>query len=185
MLVGMMGAGKSAVGRLLAERLERPFVDADDALEAKLGRTIPQVFAEDGEDGFRREESAVLTDLLDRRPAPVIATGGGVVVRAANREVLRERATVVWLQAPVAELARRVGSGSGRPLLAGDPLATLTELEAARGPLYADVAGLVLDTTDRDPGALAEQVASELRGRGERRGLQGAERPVPASGASA
>ena len=162
MLVGMMGAGKSAVGRLLAERLARPFVDADDALQAKLARTIPQVFAEDGEDRFRREESGVLIDLLDQRPAAVVAAGGGVVVRDANREVLRERATVVWLQAPIGELVRRVGSGSGRPLLSGDPVGALTELEAARSPLYAEVAGLVLDTADRDPALLAEELAAAL-----------------------
>lgn len=159
-LIGMMGVGKSAVGRALARRIGRPFVDGDDAVVARDGRPIARIFAEDGEDAFRDLEARVLAGLLDRHPPVVLAAGGGIVVRAENRRLLRDRASVIWLRAPVEELAERVGSGAGRPLLADDPLATLRVLERQRAPWYAEVAEVVLDTAHRRP----EQLSDELVG---------------------
>lgn len=157
-LIGMMGAGKSAVGRLVAQQLARPFVDGDAAVEARAGCSVPQLFAQRGEDGFRAVEAEVLDELLDRRPPVVLAAGGGVVVLPANRRALHDRAQVVWLRAPVDELLERVGDGSGRPLLAGDPAGALSELEARRSPWYAEAAHVTIDTARRP----APQVAAEV-----------------------
>lgn len=161
-LVGMMGAGKSVVGRLVARRLDCAFVDADDAVEARAGRPIPQIFADDGEDRFRDLETAVLADLVDTEQRVVVAAGGGAVVRPDNRELLRRRATVVWLRAPVEELVERVGKGSGRPLLAEDPQRALTALEAQRAPWYAATAHVVVDTARRRPHEVAAEVVGSL-----------------------
>jgi shikimate kinase len=161
-LVGMMGVGKSAVGRVLARRLARPFVDADVAIAERAGRPVGDIFAADGEAGFRDLEADVLDELLDRRPPVVLAAGGGVVVRPGNRRALRDRATVVWLQAPIDDLVRRVGSGRGRPLLRHDPAATLARLLHERGPWYAEVAGLAVDTAGRRPDDVADELARAL-----------------------
>jgi shikimate kinase len=163
-LVGMMGAGKTAVGRVLAHDLSRPFADADVEVEVEAGRTIPEVFEHDGEAAFRDLEARVLCRLLGRRPPAVVATGGGVVERRENRRLLRERAVVVWLRAPVDELLERVGGGRGRPLLAQDPAGVLEHLAAQRQPWYAEVADVVVDTGRRSPGAVAGDVARRLAG---------------------
>lgn len=161
-LIGMMGVGKSAVGRALARRLRRPFVDGDDAVVARAGRPIARIFAEDGEEAFRDLEARVLAEVLDRQPPVVLAAGGGVVVRPGNRHFLRDRASVVWLRAPVEELAERVGSGAGRPLLAGDPVGTLRRLERQRAPWYAEAAEVVLDTQRRRPDELTDELVALL-----------------------
>jgi shikimate kinase len=144
-----MGSGKTTVGRRLASELERPFVDADEVLEERSGRTIAEIFATDGEEAFRDLEAQVLQDLLDRDDAPVIASGGGVVVREGNRRALTERddVLVVWLTASPGFLASRVEQAAQqarRPLLAGEPSpqAVLERLSAERGPLYEEVADL-------------------------------------------
>ena len=161
-LVGMMGAGKSSVGRLVARRLGRPFVDGDAAVEARAGTSVPQLFASRGEDGFRALEAEVLDELLDRRPPVVLAAGGGVVVLPANRRALQQRARVVWLRAPVDELLERVGDGSSRPLLAQDPEAVLRDLEARRRPWYAEAAHLTVDTARRPPAQVADEVVRRV-----------------------
>ncbi len=147
--VGMMGTGKSTVGRRVAKRLELPFVDADEALEKATGRSIPDWFAADDEVGFRDAEERVLATLLEAEEPTVIATGGGAVVREANRARLRKSpATVVWLRASPAFLARRVDQKpdrAGRPLLAVDPKATLERIEQERHDQYAEVADMVID----------------------------------------
>jgi 5-deoxy-5-amino-3-dehydroquinate synthase len=163
-LVGLMGSGKSAVGPLVARRLGRRLVDADHELERRAGRAIKDIFATDGEATFRRLESEVLADLLAGPEPLVLATGGGVVLADANRAVLRARATVVWLDAPVAVLAQRVGSDPDRPLLGGDPHASLSRLAAERGRFYRDAADHVLDTEDRLPEQVAEVVIALVRG---------------------
>ncbi len=146
-LIGLMGAGKSRVGRLCARALDWPFVDADREAERDAGLSLPRLFAGRGEAGFREVESAVLARLAGL-PAPlVVATGGGVVEREGNRRVLAREFTVVWLRVDPAEAARRLAGGSGRPLLAaGEPAVVLAGLAASRDPLYAALADHVLDT---------------------------------------
>jgi shikimate kinase len=166
-----MGSGKTTVGRRVAKLLARDFVDADEALEEATGRSIAEIFGEDGEDAFRALELQVLHDLL-ARPAPtVIAAGGGVVVREEARDRLRGRdVTVVWLDATPAFLASRIETKAHRPLLAGaePPRAVLERLDAARRPLYAEVADIVVDvvpfhvTEDRPKDALAGQIARQV-----------------------
>lgn len=146
-LVGMPGAGKSSVGRRLAKRLDRPFVDADDELVRRSGRSVRDWFAREGETAFRTAESALLADLLAAPGASVVAAGGGVVLAEGNRALLAgDRATVVWLRAGVPYLLSRVlQKQDHRPLLDEDPEAALTRLHEARTPLYAEVADHVLD----------------------------------------
>ena len=145
-LVGMMGAGKTTVGRRLARRLERPFVDADRELEARLGVPIPTIFELEGESGFRRREAAIIDELTRREPI-VLATGGGAVLDPANRAALHERGRVVYLRASVGDLWHRLRRDKVRPLLkAPDPRARIEELVRLRDPLYREVAHLVVDT---------------------------------------
>lgn len=175
-LVGLMGSGKTTVGKRLAARLERPFVDADDALEERAGRPIAEIFAADGEDAFRDLETKVLGELLDRADAPVIASGGGVVVREANRALLTDTdgVLVIWLNAGPAFLASRIeqkAQKANRPLLAGDESAhvVLERLSAERGPLYAEVADLEVQvepyhrSEDKPKRAMAEDLAEHVR----------------------
>jgi shikimate kinase len=164
-LIGMMGAGKSAVGRALAHRLGRPFVDADDALVERTGRSIGEVFEAEGEPGFRAIESTVLAELLTAEPPGVIATGGGVVIGPGNRALLRRHATVIWLRASVDELVDRVGRGRGRPLLADDPAGTLARLLDERSTWYREAADIVVDTDRSSPEDLAERIVTLLADR--------------------
>ncbi|HEX7135914.1 MAG TPA: shikimate kinase [Iamia sp.] len=145
-LVGMPGSGKSSVGRRLAKRLDRPFVDADDELVRRSGRSVRDWFADEGEPAFRAAEGELLADLLAAPGPSVIAAGGGVVLAPANRVLLRERALVVWLRAGVPYLLSRVEQKQDhRPLLDEDPEAALTRLAEARTPLYEEVAHLTVD----------------------------------------
>lgn len=147
-LVGLMGVGKSAVGRRLADRMGRPFVDTDADVAALARSTIAELFEREGEAAFRARESSALLEALAVRPPAVVATGGGVVLAERNRRLLTEQATVVWLDASPEVLAERVGAGQDRPLLAGDdPLVRLRQLDEARRPHYEAVAGLVVDAT--------------------------------------
>src|SRR5690606_27867321 len=145
-LVGLMGVGKSTVGRRLAKELARPFADVDEQVELRAGLVIPRLFEERGEEAFRTLEAEVLADLLDRPEPLVVAAGGGAVTRAENRARLRAaRAVVVWLQASPAFLAARTDP-THRPLLAGDdPAGALARLLAERRPLYAAAADLAVD----------------------------------------
>ena len=146
-LVGLSGTGKSTVAANLAERLGRPSLDTDRMVERRRGATVAEVFAREGEAAFREVESEVLAEVL-AGPASVIATGGGAILAAGNRRLLRERATVVWLRADPDELERRVvASPESRPLLRDDPAAALRRLAVERDPLYREVADLVVDTT--------------------------------------
>lgn len=142
-----MGAGKSTVGRRLARAWGRAFVDLDDAIVAAAGRPIPELFADEGEAGFRDRETAALRAALAEPTPAVVATGGGVVLRDENRALLGDRAVVVWLDAEVEALAARVGDGTGRPLLADTPAERLRALDIARRPLYEAVADLRIDTS--------------------------------------
>ena len=136
-LVGLMGVGKSTVGRRLAVRLGLPFVDADQEIEEAAGMTISDIFARYGEPFFRDGERRVIARLVDGSPK-VIATGGGAFIDPATRALILERATAIWLDADIPTLAERVSRRSGRPLVDGkDPLKVLTELAAVRNPIYA------------------------------------------------
>lgn len=160
-LVGMMGVGKSTVGRRAAQRLGWPFVDADAAIESRAGCTVREVFARDGEPAFRDLEAEVLADLLDAERPTVIAAGGGAVLRDTNRDVARRRAEVVWLRArPETLLARLGGKADARPLLDGDAAGKVRRLVVERAPAYAAAAHHVIDvdelTAEQTVTALAE-----------------------------
>jgi len=147
-LVGMMGVGKSTVGRALARVMDRPFFDSDDEVVARTGRTVTEIFAVDGEPAFREVESEVMADLLARDVPGVIAAAGGSVVAPSTRRRLAQSAIVVWLTAPVDTLVSRTATGTHRPALATDPVGTLTRLSSEREALYAEVADLRVDATE-------------------------------------
>lgn len=145
-LVGMMGAGKTTIGRGLARALSRQFLDVDLVLEERCGVRVPVIFELEGEDGFRRRETAAL-DECSRISGVVLATGGGAVLAERNRRMLKERGTVVYLRARAEELYQRTRYDRNRPLLqTADPLGRITELLGQREPLYEEIADLVIDT---------------------------------------
>ena len=162
LLIGMMGAGKTTVGRRLAARLGCDHLDSDAQVEARTGRTVPQIFSESGEAAFRAEETRALEDALSR-PAPlVVSVAGGAVLDPHNRDLIRAAGRVVWLRADPGTLAGRVGSGTGRPLLETDPAASLARLDGVRRPLYAELAGLVIDVDGLEPAAVVDRIVSWL-----------------------
>lgn len=161
-LVGPMGAGKTTVGRRVAQRLGRAFVDLDADIERRAGATIAQLFERDGEAAFRALERDALADWLGTASI-VIATGGGAVLDAASRRQLRERAHVVHLHARVDAQLCRLDGDATRPLLArGDRSAVLHALAAQRDPLYREVASVSIDTDALDPDAVVGQVLASL-----------------------
>jgi shikimate kinase len=162
-LVGPMGAGKTTIGRQLARRLGRRFIDSDQALEARTGVDIPTIFDIEGESGFRNREAAIL-DELSREPDIVLATGGGAILRPENRACLSERGTVIYLRADVATQLRRTAR-SNRPLLqTDDPRARLSALFAERDPLYRAVADLIIDSGGGSIGGVISQIIDHLDG---------------------
>lgn len=163
-LVGLMGVGKSSVGRRLAMALNLPFRDADNEVEAAAGRSISEIFAELGEAAFRDGERRVIARLLDE-PPHVLATGGGAFVNAETRALINEKAISVWLKADIELLARRVGRKDTRPLLKGkDPVAVLTELARVRNPAYAE-AQVHVQTGDTPHGVAVDAILTALRQR--------------------
>jgi shikimate kinase len=160
-LVGLMGAGKTAVGRRLASRLGLSFADADHEIEAAAGRSVAAIFAELGEPAFRDGERRVIARLLDAGPG-VIATGGGAFVDPLTRAAVKERAISIWLRADIDLLVKRTSRSSRRPLLKrGDPHAILTSLAAERHPIYAE-ADLVVDSVDIAPERMVDRVLAAL-----------------------
>jgi shikimate kinase len=161
-LVGLMGAGKTTIGRRLAERLKMPFRDADAEIERAAGRTISEIFRDRGEAEFRSGEQRVIARLLGETPH-VLATGGGAYLNADTRALMRERALTVWLKADVEVLARRVGRRDTRPLLhARDPLEVLRELAQTRYPFYAE-ADVTVELGDNLQQAAVDEVLTALR----------------------
>jgi shikimate kinase len=160
-LVGLMGVGKSSVGRRLANALELPFRDADTEIEAAAGRSIPDIFADLGEPAFREGERRVIARLLDQ-PAHVLATGGGAFMNPETRALIKARAVSVWLKADLEVLARRVGRKDSRPLLKGrDPLAVLRDQAELRYPAYAE-ADVTVETGDAAHHVTVDQVIRAL-----------------------
>lgn len=136
-LVGMMGVGKTTIGKRLAQRLNLPFADADHEIETAAGLSIPEIFERFGEAEFRDGERRVIARLIDGKPK-VLATGGGAFMNEATRALILERATAVWIDADIDLLAERVGRKNNRPLLIGkDPRIVLRELAEVRNPVYA------------------------------------------------
>ena len=162
-LVGLMGAGKTTVGRVVAEQLGRPLVDSDAAIEATTGRTVREIWLDDGEPAYRVMESAALrTALADDEPL-VIAAAGGVVLAAENRAALAgPRTVVVWLTADTATLVERAARGDHRPLLDDDPGRAMLAMAAARDGLYREVADVTVDTAGRSLDAVAADVIAAL-----------------------
>ena len=160
-LVGLMGVGKSSVGRRLANALGLPFRDADGEVESAAGRSISDIFAELGEPAFREGERRVIARLLDE-PPHVLATGGGAFMSAPTRELIKSKAISIWLKADLEVLARRVGRKDSRPLLTGkDPLQVLQEQAAARYPIYAE-ADLAVETGDTAHHVTVDQLLNAL-----------------------
>lgn len=162
-LVGPMGAGKSTIGRYLAQQLKLEFADTDTEIEARTGADIPWIFDVEGEAGFREREAQVVEEMT-LRDNIVLATGGGVVLRPENRRALGGRGFVVYLHATVDEQVRRTARDRRRPLLqTGDPEQTLRELMALRDPLYREIADHVIDTDGCSPRIVAQRLVRELR----------------------
>lgn len=157
--IGFMGAGKTTIGRTVARHLGRPFFDTDHEIESRCGVRITTIFELEGEEGFRRRETRVLDD-LSRRSGIVLATGGGIVTRPENREMLRTRGHVIYLDAALPELWRRVRRNRNRPLLqVENPRARLEALFCERDPLYREIAHLIMPA---HAGTVAQAAASVL-----------------------
>ena len=162
-LVGMMGAGKTTLGRALAQRLGLEFVDTDRVLVERTGVPVATIFEFEGEDGFRRREAALLAE-MGARDGLVVATGGGAILSDENRRVMRAHGTVVYLRARLEHLWERTRHDTSRPLLATpDPRATLASLLATREPLYRDTAHVIVDTGAQSASTLVAKVLGALR----------------------
>jgi shikimate kinase len=162
-IVGMMGAGKSAVGRVLAARLGREFIDADHEIQARTGVSIATIFEVEGEAGFRRREEQVIDELSRREDGIVLATGGGALMSASTRVRLKERGFTIYLHAKAHDLWLRTRHDRDRPLLAcADPKQRLEELLVVRDPQYREVADLVVETGRPSVGRLVDSLAQRL-----------------------
>lgn len=163
-LVGMMGVGKSSIGKRLAQALDLPFRDADEEIEKAAKRSVAEIFAELGEEEFRAGERRVIARLL-HDPPHVLATGGGAFMSDETRALIKANAISVWLRADIDVLVRRVGKRDTRPLLRGkDPRATLAALMEARDPVYAQ-ADIAIETSDGPHQAAVDAILHALKAR--------------------
>jgi len=161
-LVGPMGAGKTTIGKYLAQHLKLRFEDTDSEIEARTGADIPWIFDVEGEEGFRVREQQVVAEMTEW-DGIVLATGGGVVTRPENRRVLAGRGYVVYLYATIDEQVRRTRRDRRRPLLQkGDPEEVLRTLMAERDPLYREIADHVIETDECSPRTVAQRLVREL-----------------------
>ena len=183
-LVGMPGSGKSTVARTLSRRLELPLADSDQVIEQRLGCAIRDYFDTHGEAAFRDVEEQVI-DELTQGPALVLATGGGAVLRPANRQRLHERGTVIYLRSAPEQLFRRVRHDTKRPLLqVADPLERLKALHAERDPLYREAAHFVVDTHGLSMPMLVNRIMMQLELGGQLNGAANELPPEPPHGAA-
>jgi shikimate kinase len=177
LLIGMMGTGKSTVARLLAGTLGYGLVDTDTLVEEGAGRTVAEIFDQDGEEEFRAAESRAIAEVGQISGPLVVSVGGGAVLSAANRRAMHELGTVVWLRARPATLAERVGTGHGRPLLAprpgrpsgtggtpgaAGPIDILVQLESERRGLYQEVADVIVEVDDLSAPQVARRITQAL-----------------------
>jgi shikimate kinase len=162
LLVGMMGAGKSAVGRSVASRLGWVHLDSDAEVRRRTGRTIPEIFESDGESAFRAEETAVLREAIEREEPAVVSVAGGALLEPGNRRLVSDAGLVVWLRATLDTLTQRVGDGRTRPLLGSDPGAALERLYPQREPVYREVADVILDVEHASIAQLADRVVAAV-----------------------
>ncbi|OGB29756.1 MAG: shikimate kinase [Burkholderiales bacterium RIFCSPLOWO2_12_FULL_61_40] len=161
-LIGLPGSGKTTVGRQLARRLQLPFVDSDHAIEQRIGCSIREFFEREGEANFRDIEEDVI-DTLTQVPGRVLSTGGGAVLRSANRQYLRDRGRVIYLKSSPEELFRRLRHDVNRPLLqVADPMARLRDLYAQRDPLYRETAHFVMETGRPSVATLVNMIVMQL-----------------------
>lgn len=159
-----MGVGKTTIGRCLAELLHKEFIDLDVEIEKRTGAAIPLIFEIEGEEGFRRRESAMLDELVGRDKL-ILATGGGAILDASNRARLRERGVVVYLSAPIETLLERTARDRHRPLLqTPDRRQTLEDILRVREPLYRETAHLVVKSSTRAPMTVAREIIQQLDG---------------------
>ncbi len=161
-LVGLMGSGKTTVGKLLSKQLRRSFYDTDHEIVRRTGVTIPMIFEVEGEDGFRKREELVIEELT-KLDGVILATGGGAIISAKNREQLKQHGTVVYLRGTVDELWQRTRHDRNRPLLqTSDPKARLRELYAQRDPLYREIADVIIDTGRQNVNVLVHHLVQYL-----------------------
>lgn len=159
-LVGAPGAGKSTVGRRVAERLNVPFLDTDQAIEAKAGMSVADIFINQGEPEFRALEESVVAEAIAHSTG-IVSLGGGALLSEATRNLVKD-CTVIWLQVTASDAASRVGMTGSRPLLLGNVRGTLMKLLEERTPLYEEVADLIVDTAGRPVRAIADDVTAWL-----------------------
>lgn len=164
-LVGLMGSGKTTVGKLLSKHLRRPFYDTDHEIVRRTGVTIPMIFEVEGEAGFRKREEQMIAELTQLDDV-ILATGGGAILSPSNRELLKQRGTVVYLRGSIEELWQRTRHDRNRPLLqTQDPKARLRELYAQRDPLYREIAEVIVDTGRQNAHILVQHLAQYLHTR--------------------
>lgn len=165
LLIGFMGSGKSTLGKLLSSRLFLPFMDTDAQIETEQKKSITDIFAQDGEEAFRRMETQVLRSLGDSRMRRVISTGGGLPMREENRALLKRAGRVVFLRIRPDTVYERLREDNTRPLLQKeDPEAEIRRLLAVRNPLYEEAADLIVDVDGKAPEELAEELLVKLKG---------------------
>jgi 3-dehydroquinate synthase len=177
-LIGLMGAGKTTVGRALAKRLDKQFIDSDHEIEARTGASIPLIFEIEGEVSFRQREAAVIRDLTAQSNI-VLATGGGAVLKPENRAYLKSRGTVIYLRASVGNILQRTSHDKNRPLLqTADPRQKLEQLSKEREPLYLEIADLVVETGRPNVQSLVQTIIAQLETIERRSAGNGASTPI-------